>query len=282
MRSRTPTSIFLLTSLAAAVTTALIACTTETNLISRPAPEAEAGDVPDEQVKEPDASKPPQVPDGLAFGATCKRTSECRTGLLCNVYTGATRGYCAAQCGAGNGCPKAEGACINLGVCAPSCDTGCPAETDCYTGRCIPKCKDRVDICGPNASCDVTDHVSICFADTPPDPPIDKCMSPTTTVTSGVSTAKTIAATTAAEKGTLCDWQNGRLGGYGCTTKCDGGVSLTNKADQATCKATMKPTCTVTVAQFEACVTAIAGNRCDLTGALAGACKPLIDTPGCR
>lgn len=273
-----PTSLLVMTSMAAAIAAALLACTTETKLISGPPQAPDAGDVSDEQVE--DAAQPPK-PDGLGFGATCKGSFECRTGLSCTVFPGATRGYCAATCGDGKACPKAEGECINLGVCAPSCGDGCPTDTDCYKGSCIPSCINRKDICGSGGSCTPVDNVSICIGDDPLPPPAGTCTTPTTTAASGVSPAKTIAATTTTEKGTLCDWQNGRLGGYGCMTKCDGGVSTTNKLDQAACKATMKATCTATVAQFEACVAAMAASRCDVAGALAGACKPLVDRPGC-
>ena len=135
------------------------------------------------------------TPDGLLFGATCTGTIECRTGLACIKYPGAGHGYCAAQCDGANRCPKAEGECINFGICAPSCADGCPADTTCAEGHCIPGCKNRKDICGSKATCTSTEKISFCIGD---EPPVETCKPPTTTPTSGVSQSKTIAATTAA------------------------------------------------------------------------------------
>ena len=73
---------------------------------------------------------------------------------------------------------------------------------------------------------------------------------------SGVASGKRLDSLTDAEKGTLCDWQNAKLGGYGMSMDCGGGVSLEADASQADCVADWFTTCTATVGQAEACANA--------------------------
>jgi hypothetical protein len=69
---------------------------------------------------------------------------------------------------------------------------------------------------------------------------------------SGVSGSKTLASLTTSEKQQLCDWTAAESGGYGKTVTCADGSDSSNDANQAACVAAV-PTCSVTVAQFEAC-----------------------------
>lgn len=110
----------------------------------------------------------------------------------------------------------------------------------------------------------------------------NSCKTPTDTATSGVTGDKTIKETLPAERGMLCDWNAGRLGGYGCKTSCDGGVGVTVKADQAACKAAFKDTCEATVTEFEDCTKAMAANPCDLAVLKDNAaCKKVFDADTC-
>ncbi len=73
---------------------------------------------------------------------------------------------------------------------------------------------------------------------------------------SGVSSGKRLDSLTAAEKATICDWINGKLGGYGATMDCGNGVTLEADASQADCVAAAPTSCSATVAQAEACYNA--------------------------
>ena len=62
-----------------------------------------------------------------------------------------------------------------------------------------------------------------------------------------------IRAMTEPDKALLCDWINGKLGGYGVQTPCGNG-SVSNDRDQAQCLATrFRYQCKVTPAQVRAC-----------------------------
>ena len=74
---------------------------------------------------------------------------------------------------------------------------------------------------------------------------------------SGVASGKRLDSLTDAEKGTLCDWQNAKLGGYGMSMDCGGGLSLDAEASQADCVAAWPTSCATTVGQAEACSNAI-------------------------
>ena len=73
---------------------------------------------------------------------------------------------------------------------------------------------------------------------------------------SGVASGKRLDSLTDAEKGTLCDWEAAKFGGYGMVMDCGGGVTLTADASQAECVADWFTTCTATVGQAEACANA--------------------------
>jgi hypothetical protein len=90
--------------------------------------------------------------------------------------------------------------------------------------------------------------------------------------TCGVAGTKTLAAVSDAEKGTICDCTNELEGGYGKSFACDGGVTLSNKKDQAACIAAWTPCTNATVADGIACAHAIVEHdRCDLGGAIGDA-----------
>jgi hypothetical protein len=88
--------------------------------------------------------------------------------------------------------------------------------------------------------------------------------------TCGVSGSKTLAATTDAERGTICDCTNLLEGGYGKSFACDGGITVTNKKDQPACLAAWTPCTNATVADGVACAHSVAEHdRCDLGAAIA-------------
>ena len=73
---------------------------------------------------------------------------------------------------------------------------------------------------------------------------------------SGVASSKRLDSLTEAEKATLCDWTNAKLGGYGMSVDCGGGLALEADASQADCVAEWYTSCAATVAQGEACANA--------------------------
>lgn len=71
----------------------------------------------------------------------------------------------------------------------------------------------------------------------------------------GTDRSKQITAVTDTEKGALCDWFVGMVGGYGATPTCaDGYIEAPPTKDE--CVSTF-PNCAVTVGQFEDCITKI-------------------------
>lgn len=81
--------------------------------------------------------------------------------------------------------------------------------------------------------------------------------------TSGIDPDKTIGSLSAAEKATLCDWQAGINGGYGRTTKCEGGLSLSNPKNQSACLQKAVPSgCQAKVSEVEACLKVDAADPC--------------------
>jgi hypothetical protein len=93
--------------------------------------------------------------------------------------------------------------------------------------------------------------------------------------TSGVDPDKTIGSLSSSEKKQLCDWQAGKTGGYGTTTKCEGGISLSNPKSQAACVQKLPASCAATVAQVEECVKVDAQDPCALAILSAPECEPL-------
>lgn len=72
---------------------------------------------------------------------------------------------------------------------------------------------------------------------------------------SGVSGSKAVSTINDSEKGMLCDWFAGQVGGYGAVDACPT-FGLEAPPSKETCVAEF-PVCAVTVAQFEDCVQTI-------------------------
>ncbi len=67
------------------------------------------------------------------------------------------------------------------------------------------------------------------------------------------------------ERKQLCDWSALELGGYGQQTVCDGGLVVTNFADQSACLGSFLGGCnTVSVTEWEACMKKQATDVCAL------------------
>jgi hypothetical protein len=218
------------------------------------------------------------------LGDACDRVkSPCTGGLKCVTISG-TGGYCAPSCAKAADCPSS--ATCTLGACLPSCaaGVGCPSSRMvCRANVCLPSCAKDSEVCRATERCQTDpDGVSYCLSasDAGTDANVNTCQTPTTVASSGVTTTKTISALTDGEKGTLCDWLNGRYGGYGCKATCDGGLSYTNKKDQTACKATLKATCPATVAEAEECIRQDSADRCAGKLLTAPACAPMRQT-GC-
>jgi hypothetical protein len=97
----------------------------------------------------------------------------------------------------------------------------------------------------------------------------------------GVSGTKTLAAVSDAEKATICDCTNQLEGGYAKSFPCDGGLTFSNKKDQAACIAAWTPCTNATVADGVACAHAVTEHdRCDLAAAIGDARCAYITT--CR
>jgi len=79
---------------------------------------------------------------------------------------------------------------------------------------------------------------------------------------SGVDSSKQVSAVTDADKGALCDWFAGMVGGYGATSTC-ADAALEAPPDKASCMSDF-PNCAVTIAVFESCVSRMvsAQNTC--------------------
>ncbi|HLK91654.1 MAG TPA: hypothetical protein VKZ18_17310 [Polyangia bacterium] len=78
----------------------------------------------------------------------------------------------------------------------------------------------------------------------------------------GVDSSTLVSAASDTDKGALCDWYAGMVGGYGATATC-AMAQITAPPDQATCVSQF-PACDVTVALFEDCVEKLisAQNSC--------------------
>jgi hypothetical protein len=88
---------------------------------------------------------------------------------------------------------------------------------------------------------------------------------------SGVASGKRLDTLTDAEKAQLCDWTNAKLGGYGGSIDCGGGLTLDAKPSQAACVAGLPTTCAATVAQAEACA-----NAQSCANLVPAECAPLL------
>jgi hypothetical protein len=78
----------------------------------------------------------------------------------------------------------------------------------------------------------------------------------------GVDSSELVSAASDADKGALCDWYAGMVGGYGAAPTCSM-AQITAPPDKATCISQF-PVCDVTVALFEDCVERLisAQNTC--------------------
>jgi hypothetical protein len=78
----------------------------------------------------------------------------------------------------------------------------------------------------------------------------------------GVDPSEQVSAASDADKGALCDWYSGMVGGYGAPATC-AMAQITAPPDKTTCVAQF-PVCNVTVAVFEDCVERLisAQNTC--------------------
>lgn len=92
---------------------------------------------------------------------------------------------------------------------------------------------------------------------------------------SGVASSKRLDSLTDAEKASLCDWTNAKLGGYGMSVDCGGGLTLDADASQAECVASAPTNCSATVGQLEACA-----NAMSCSNLIPNECAPLISA-GC-
>lgn len=77
-----------------------------------------------------------------------------------------------------------------------------------------------------------------------------------------IDTSRKVADLDRAERGTLCDWWQGSLGGYNRAFDCGGGNTVATATDQEECAGNAWPSdCTVTVAELEMCVRAQAPSH---------------------
>ena len=100
----------------------------------------------------------------------------------------------------------------------------------------------------------------------------------------GVDASEQVSAASDADKGALCDWYAGMVGGYGAPTTC-AMAQITAPPDKATCVSQF-PVCNVTVAVFEDCVERLvsAQNTCTqpaLSAAEAAASCQSVAMAGC-
>jgi hypothetical protein len=83
---------------------------------------------------------------------------------------------------------------------------------------------------------------------------------------SGVPRATKIADLSSAQAGTLCDWVNGKGGGYGRTVTCSDGTDASTDPDKATCSSSaplLGGLCpTLTVGDLEDCSNAVGMDLC--------------------
>jgi len=90
---------------------------------------------------------------------------------------------------------------------------------------------------------------------------------------SGVASNKRLDSLTDAEKAAFCDYANGKLGGYGMSVDCGGGLTLDADASQADCVSSAPTNCSATVGQAEACI-----NAMSCSNLLPSQCAPLFNT----
>jgi hypothetical protein len=94
----------------------------------------------------------------------------------------------------------------------------------------------------------------------------------------GVDRSQTLGGASAAQLGLFCDWNAGRLGGYGRSATC-GGVTVRSPAGgRSECVTTLQQipaSCPVTIGEFQDCVNAIVMGPCT-AGAVPQQCVSLF------
>lgn len=87
-----------------------------------------------------------------------------------------------------------------------------------------------------------------------------------TGASSGLLRTATVKSLTSAQAATLCDWQNGKQGGYGRSVTCADGSTQTTDPDKATCVSAASlvgSLCpTLTVGDIEDCANASQTDLC--------------------
>jgi len=83
---------------------------------------------------------------------------------------------------------------------------------------------------------------------------------------SGLGRTAPLASLTAAQRGTLCDWESGKQGGYGRMINCPDGSQQMSDPDKATCVqgiSSLGALCpTLTVGDIEDCANAVGTDVC--------------------
>jgi hypothetical protein len=91
---------------------------------------------------------------------------------------------------------------------------------------------------------------------------------------SGVAGDKRLDSLTADEKAKLCDWGAAKFGGYGHTTDCGDGYSISAVESQAACVAGLPEECDKTVADVEQCANDVS---CQNPGQESVSCQALAE-----
>jgi hypothetical protein len=96
---------------------------------------------------------------------------------------------------------------------------------------------------------------------------------------SGIPRTTTFATLTAAQGGTLCDYVNGKQGGYGRSTVCSVGDTQTTDDSKTDCVSALSGLATLcprlSVADIEDCVSAIGTDLCAFE--TDAACAPVLN-----
>ena len=95
-------------------------------------------------------------------------------------------------------------------------------------------------------------------------------------LSSGLDTTTTIYGLSADDDTTLCDWEAGRLGGYGRSRQC-GVITVSSPPSEAECVSVFQSfsaACPITVLDFQNCVNTAVDGPCP-SGSIPGACNNL-------
>jgi hypothetical protein len=93
---------------------------------------------------------------------------------------------------------------------------------------------------------------------------------------SGLDTTATIYGLSAADDATLCNWEAGRLGGYGRSRQC-GIITISSPSSEAECVSVFQSfsaACPITVFDLQDCVNTSVDGPCP-SGSIPGACNNL-------